>query len=416
LEAKLPNKYFSLSEISNSIQSILRKTYSKGYWIKAEIAKLNYYEKSGHCYPDLVEKSESKILAQMRGIIWASDFLKITKIFKEVTGEELNEGMEVLFFCSVEYSPVHGLSLIISEISPEFTLGNMLAEKQKTIQKLIELEVIDKNKNLEFPRLPKRLAIISVATSKGYQDFKNVMDSNSKFGIYFHLFPALLQGDNAIKSITDQLLSILKVREYFDVVGIIRGGGGDIGLSCYDDFEMNQFIANYPLPVLTGIGHSTNQTVTELVSYRSFITPTELAYFILGRFEFENQLLNSFTQKFVLQANTILESNGNVIRHNAETITNWLKQFKQQNKISLANLEVGLRVASKNICNQNQHALRLLSEKIRLSNPYELLKKGYSITIHNDKIIKSISEISKGQRIKTLLSDGTIESEIIETK
>ena len=135
--SKLPEKYFSLSELSGSIQTILRKTYSKGYWIKAEIAKVNYYEKSGHCYPDLVEKKDSKILAQMRGIIWANDFVRITTIFKEKTGEELKEGMEILFFCQVEYSPVHGLSLIISDISPEFSLGNMLIERMSQIRNSI---------------------------------------------------------------------------------------------------------------------------------------------------------------------------------------------------------------------------------------------------------------------------------------
>ena len=413
METNLPEKYFSLSELSNSIQSILRKTYSKGYWIKAEIAKLNYYEKTGHCYPDLVEKSEGKILAQMRGIIWASDYFRINKTFIETTKEELSEGMEILFFCKVEYSPVHGLSLIISEISPEFTLGNMLAEKQQTIMRLMNEGVFENNKKLPFPRLPKRIAVISVDTSKGFQDFRKVIDSSRSYHLFYFLFPAILQGDNAIKSIQDALLMILKVKHHFDAVAIIRGGGGDVGLNCYDDFELTRYMANFPLPVLTGIGHSTNQTVSEMVSYRSFITPTELAYFLLGQFEYEKEHIDDLMRSFKANISNTLYYHENILRNFVHSIHERSKETQHQNYLKINNLELKLKHNARNLIENNHFILNHKEEKLRLTDPRELLKKGYSITLLDGKVLKSIKDVKENDKISTVLSDGIIDSQII---
>jgi exodeoxyribonuclease VII large subunit len=344
--------------------------------------------------------------------------------------------MEILFFCQVEYSPVHGLSLIISDISPEFTLGNMLIEKQKTIEKLVEIGIFNQNRTLVFPRLPKRIAIISVDTSKGFQDFRNVIDSSHKFGISYFLFPAILQGDNAINSIQDQLLNILKVQHHFDAIAIIRGGGGDVGLSCYDDFELSRFVANFPLPVMTGIGHSTNKTVVEMVSFQSFITPTELAYFLLGRFEFEHQLIMHLSAKIRDEFLEILDiENQNIDQmisklENQSThflfqqhskykelsfsLTNSVRLQKQISISELSNIKQRISFSSKFFFDKKLIYTDFISEKLKLVDPNQIMKRGYSITISEGKIVKSIKDIEKGGKLRTLVLDGEIESEVTQ--
>ena len=240
LEIKnIDNKYHSLLELTQSVESVINKTYTKSYWVKAEIAKLNFYPKSGHCYPDLVEKQNGKVVAQMRAIIWAGSFKDMSLKFTNVTNEKIGDGMTVLLRCSVKFSPIYGLSLQIHDIEPSFTLGELAKEKQKSIARLKDEGKFYKNKQLLPPLLIQRLAIISVETSKGYQDFIKVIDNNEWGYKFFHmLFPALLQGDGAVKSITSQLTSINKIIHHFDAVLIIRGGGGDIGLSIFDNYNL----------------------------------------------------------------------------------------------------------------------------------------------------------------------------------
>jgi len=210
----MPENFYSLSQITEHLQKLLKKTYSNEYWIKAEIAKLNYYPKSGHCYPDLVEKNDEGIKAQIRGIIWNSTLLNIQSKFLEATGSELSDGMEILFKASLDYNPVHGLSLHISDIDANYSLGKMAAEKLKSIQRLKNEDFFFLNKALKFPMLPKRIAIISVETSKGFHDFKNIIDNNSRgYKFYYLLFPAILQGDVAVDSIIKQLARIEKVKD-----------------------------------------------------------------------------------------------------------------------------------------------------------------------------------------------------------
>ena len=278
-------KYYSLAELSASIESVVAKTYRNSYWVKAEIARLNHYPKSGHCYPDLVEKKNGIIMSQIRGTIWSGYFSDINKKFISVTREPLNDGMTVLFLAKVTYNAVYGLSLQISDIEPSFTLGEMAKEKSLSIEKLKKEGLFSKNKQLTTPLLIRRIAVISVETSKGYHDFIKTIDNNDWNYKFFHmLFPAVLQGEAAIKSITEQLKIIKKVSHHFDAVTIIRGGGGDIGLSSYDSFKLSSEVASFPLPIITGIGHATNETVVEMIAWANKITPTDVAYFLIQKY------------------------------------------------------------------------------------------------------------------------------------
>ncbi len=276
---------FSLLEVTRSIEKTLSKRYGSAFWVKAEMIKLNHYTHSGHAYPDLVEKRDGKVVAQIRGNLWRSRFEQIDRKFREVIHEPLKDGINIMFRAEIKFHPEYGLSLNILDIEPSYTLGELEREKQETLRRLAEEKIIDRNKELPLPLLPQRIAIISVETSKGYADFMEVLENNSwGYRFFTMLFPAVLQGDGAVTDITKQLKQISKVQHHFDLVAIIRGGGGDVGLSSYNNYELARAVALFPLPVLTGIGHSTNETVVEMIAKRNTITPTKLAEFLIQQF------------------------------------------------------------------------------------------------------------------------------------
>lgn len=278
---------FSLFELTQSVKETITARYIHHFWIKAELNKLNYYQHSGHCYPELVEKRDDKVIAQMRSNLWSDDFRRINASFLRVLNEPLKDGIKILFLAKLEFHSTFGLSLRILDIDPGYTMGDLEREKLETLNRLKAEGVYALNKSLKFPMLPQRMAIISVESSKGYADFIKVIEqAHSTWGYaFFHLlFPSLLQGDKAVPSIIIQLNKIRKVVQHFDVVAIIRGGGGDIGLSCYNHYDLAKAIAQFPIPVITGIGHATNQTVAEMIAFENAITPTKLAEFIIQQF------------------------------------------------------------------------------------------------------------------------------------
>ena len=279
-----PKTVYSLQNLSKSIANLFREHASQTYWVKAEILKLNHYNQSGHCYPDLVEKQNNKIKAQFRGTIWEANFQMISKKFEEI-GEQLKDDMTIVAKVKVNYHAVHGLSLNIIDIDADYTLGELARQKQETINRLKAEQLLELNKSTQLALIPKTIAIISVETSKGYSDFIEIIENNPyKFKFHHKLFPAILQGDKAARTIIQQLKIIQNHNQLFDAVCIIRGGGGEIGLSAYDDYHLAKNIAQFPIPVLTGIGHSTNTTITEMVSHTNFITPTKLGEFLIEKF------------------------------------------------------------------------------------------------------------------------------------
>jgi exodeoxyribonuclease VII large subunit len=406
-------KIFTLTELAKSLSSVIDKTYSKSYWIRAEIAKLNFYPHSGHCYPDLVDKTADQITAQMRAIIWSKDYIAAKKEFIRLTGDPLKEGMQILFLAKVTFHPVHGLSLLITNIDPTVTLGQMALQKQNTIQRLKKEGVFGANQLLAMPLLPKRIAVISVETSKGFQDFREIIQSQSKrFGIFYHLFPAMLQGDRAVESISLQLRKIRRLAGFFDMVAIIRGGGGDVGLNSYDNYNLAREIALFPIPVLTGIGHATNLTVSEMVAWKNKITPTDVAYFIIGKFDEFEQRLNKARERISIKAGNTLYNHQRNLQRKASMIQMLSTKTLEKHFQHLKHLENKLVTGSERLLEQNYRLLEHLNSKIQLLDPIQILKRGYSITMVNGKSINSISEIESGQQIKTLLADGILVSDV----
>ena len=402
---------FSLLEVTRSIEKTISARYKSTFWVKAEMIKLNHYSYSGHAYPDLVEKKNGKVVAQIRSTLWSSRFEEINRRFLNITKEPLKDGINIMFRAQIKFSPLYGLSINIIDIDPSVTLGDMEREKQATISKLKEEAIFDNNKKRLLPLLPQRLAIISVETSKGYADFINVIDANSWGYRFFHmLFPSLLQGDQAVASIMKQLNSIKRVKHHFDLVAIIRGGGGDVGLSCYNNFELSKEIALFPIPVFTGIGHSTNETVVEMVSHTNNITPTKLAEFLIQKFHNFNvpvQESQRIISEFAIQT---LKDTGKGLSDTSKYFQSVTQGLLIQNKEKLQN---EIRNLSNGIPRQLEKSRNKLEEKewqVQILDPVNVLERGYSITYLNGKALHQSTDVNQGDMIETRLFNGKLES------
>lgn len=452
-------KVFSLIEVTLSIQKTIAERYKASFWVKAEMNKLNYYSHSGHCYPELVEKKTGKIIAQIKSNLWKSDFERINASFINLLNEPLKDGIKILFCASISFDPVHGLSLRILDIDPSYSLGELEREKQETIARLKKEGIYAANKTLKLPLLPQRIAVISVETSKGYSDFLKVIDQNPwGYKFFKFLFPSLLQGDNSVLSICNQLKRIRKVIHHFDVVAIIRGGGGDVGLSSYNHYELAKQIALFPIPVLTGIGHSTNETVVEMVSFKTAITPTELADFLLQKFhdfampikrgeeiivdrakriltdekkKFTNSVryFRSVTSNRLMQShseirrasdslmqhcNFLVKRNSEVLNWSIQTLRKGLSvQIELEKKLSEETINKLKLAVTQHLKEKTDHLLRI-ERHVGILDPVNILKRGFSITLHNGKAVKNKDEVSAGETITTILADGVIESVVTD--
>jgi exodeoxyribonuclease VII large subunit len=428
-------KVFSLLEVTLSIQKTIAERYQRSFWVKAEMNKLNHYSHSGHCYPELVEKKDGKVIALIKSNLWKTDFLRINERFLSVLKEPLKDGISILFCASISFDPAHGLSLRIIDIDPSFSLGELEREKQTTIERLHHEGIFHQNKKLKLALLPQRIAVISVETSKGYADYLKVIEQNP-WGYHFFnlLFPSLLQGDRSVSAIISQLRRIKNVAHHFDLVAIIRGGGGDVGLSSYNNYELAKEIALFPLPVFTGIGHSTNETVTEMVSFQNAITPTELADFLIQKFHNFSVPVKKAEELIVDKAKRILTDERNRFRntikyfqsitvnqllrsrHNIEGLSRALKQeslfLVDQKEKEIAHMARELQKQTKMLIRQNEQILQGMEKNVNMLDPVNILKRGFSITLLNGKAIKKSTDIKIDDTITTILANGQIVSEV----
>ncbi len=450
-------KVFTLLEVSKSVQKTISERYKSTFWVKAEMNKLNHYSHSGHCYPELIEKKDGKIIAQIRSNLWRDDYQNINNNFLKTLKEPLKDGIKILFLARLGFDPVYGISLQILDIDPSYTLGDLQKEKQNTIIQLQSEAIFSLNKTRELPLLPQRIAVISVATSKGFVDFAQVLDHNPWGYKFFHyLFPSILQGEKAVIGIISQLKRIERVCEHFDVVAIIRGGGGDVGLSCYNNYELSKAVALFPIPVITGIGHATNETVCEMVSYQNAITPTKIAEFLIQKFHNfsvplqkardliidkssrlisdEKTKLQSEVKLFRSVSETILQRNRNAIDQSTMVLVQQsqfmiksnltlMNGFNEQiSKLSLLQIRQGaillkrwqdsLYIQSKLRAKQEVLQLQNLEKNLKNLDPINILKRGFSITRINGKAITDIAQVERGQEIETQVYQGKITSTI----
>ena len=450
---------FTLQQVVRSIKKTLEDRYTQNYWVKAEMHKLNRYP-SGHAFPELVQKDDNKIVAQITGTIWKQQLERINTKFIEVVKEPLKEGTTLLLLVKINYSETFGLGLQILDIDPSYSLGELQKQREETLRKLAKEGLLNLNQKLHFPLLPKRVAIISADSSKGLSDFLQVLQENEKsYFIFTHLFNAYLQGDVAVQSIISALKKIKRVKDHFDIVIIVRGGGAEVGMTCYNNYDLCKAIAEFPLPVLTGIGHSTNLNVAEMVSFRNEITPTKLAEFLLQtfrEFEQETKRLNREMIAHSLQLidKTKQDFNGQVrvFKHASLRFTDSLKNELNQQIIELKNttryflknendavlsLKNDYRIVTKEIITAERNTLSLISKPIKGSllhfferkesdleqlektinilNPSNVLQRGYSLTLLNGKILSAKNKPKKGDLIESKTNSLTLFSRVEKT-
>ncbi len=430
-------KVFSLLDVTLSIRKTIHERYQRSFWVKAEMNKLNHYSYSGHCYPELVEKNNGKIVAQMRASLWKDDFVRVNNRFLHTLKEPLKDGITILFSATITFDPLHGLSLRIVDIDPVFSLGELEREKLETIDKLKREGIFDLNRTLRLPLLPRRIAVISVETSKGYSDFLNIIDNNTwGYKFFCFLFPALLQGDRSVDSILVQLRRVKKVKDHFDVVAIIRGGGGDVGLSSYNNARLAAEIARFPIPVLTGIGHSTNETVAEMVAFKNAITPTELADYLIQR-------LHDFSIPLQRAEQLVTERAFRFLKEAQSQFGGLIKSFRTAAKGSLGNSGAKVQSLAKQVsrsatfmCTRaaDQHKeifrqlnkgianltdakgleLEAIEKTVNVMDPIHVLRRGFSITTINGKAVVSVETVSNGDTLITQTVDGKIVSRVVK--
>lgn len=433
---KLSDKtVFSLAEVARSIQKTIAVRYQSAYWIKAEMNKLNHYAHSGHCYPELVEKREGQVIAEMRSVLWKADYQRINQQFIATTREPLKNGIAILFQATLSYDPQYGLTLRILDIDPVHALGELQREKMESVNRLKAEGIFAANKALIFPAVPKRLAVISVETSKGYADFLKILQHNSwDYRFEQTLFPALLQGDKSVQAITEQLRRIAERKEEYDVVAIIRGGGGDVGLSSYNHYLLAAAIAKFPIPVLTGIGHSTNETVSEMVAYKNAITPSELADFLIQRFrrfaepvdlaqaiiirEARQQLLQAqhalddLTRYFRLSSIHLLDRQRKALEYTGVRLGMVSVTCFRRGQQQAEALASTLKAVAHSLIKDKRAALALTEKTVTILDPRQVLQRGYSITRFKGKALKSTTSLHEGDVVETILEQGSMTSRI----
>ncbi len=404
----------SLSELTNKIQSVIRQNFTDAIWVRAEISELR--ENGGHCYLELIEKDSEtdNILAKTRATCWANVYRMLKPYFESNTGETLRAGLNVLVAVTVEFNVVYGFSLNIRDIDPTYTIGELAARRMQIIQKLREEGIDDMNKQLPFPTLPQRIAIISSETAAGYGDFCNQLNSDtSHFAFYPRLFPAIMQGNMAETSIIGALEKIYKHVELFDVVVIIRGGGATTDLSCFDSYNLAINCAQFPLPIIAGIGHQRDVSILDMVAHTSVKTPTAAAEYLISALEKAEEEIDEL-------ASELCNFTSNIIQKEHKSLELYMLKIKQASRTGflkeqnrLSNYLFQLKSMYRNRIHRETNKLALIATRIETQSPKYLYERGYTITTVHGKRITSALQVKPGDKVTTHLADGHFDSEVV---
>ena len=378
---------YSLSELCGYVQEVLENDLPERYWVRAEIGSMSV---RGHCYMELVEKAENGILAaKMRATCWSNVYALLSAYFAQETGQALHQGMQVLLEASVEFHAVYGLSLNVWNIDPTYTLGDLAKQRQETIRRLTEDGVMELQQTLAVSSLPRRVAVVSSADAAGYEDFCSQLKHNRfGFAFYTRLYPAVMQGDMAARSIIAALGAIAAEEEEWDVVVIIRGGGATTDLGCFDDYTLASHCAQFPLPIIAGIGHTRDVSVVDMVVHTSVKTPTAAAEWLIEHVAVQVERVGELLIR--LQRAT----QGAVNR--------------QKNRLAL--YQQRLVGAVKGAVVNEKGKLALWQKTIELHSPERIFKMGYSLTTANGKVIKRAEDVHTGEVLETHVKGGVIRS------
>lgn len=400
----------SLSQLNGLIKAAITNTLPDMYWVVAEIAEIKLNQR-GHCYLELVEKEDDATIAQIKAAIWAYEYRSISSKFQKATSEPLSRGMKILFLAVVTFHEVYGLSLNIKNIDPTYTIGEMARKRKEVIERLRKEGIIDKNKLLELPLVPQRIAVISSPTAAGYGDFIKHLDRNPYSYRFVHvLFPALMQGNEAEASIINALGQIRKKRTGFDLAVMIRGGGSTIDLSCFDSYALSSAVATFPLPIISGIGHEKDDTVVDIVAHTRMKTPTAVAEFIVsGVRAFEETVLGLET-RLMNRAGELLKDEKQRLIFLARQISLVPYRLKSVHLNRLLLLQKDIRGHIRQIFHANRNRLENMQQAVRHLDPEQVLRRGYSITRHTGKVVKDAASLKNGMMIESTLHKGTVAS------
>lgn len=431
----------SVVQLTTAIQQVLERELEPLVWVVGELADFRQAPQ-GHVYFELVEKQGNQVQAKIRANLWQFTYRSVAAKFESVTGTTLKNGMKVLAQVSVTYHPVYGLSLNVKDIDPSFSLGERARIRQETITRLTQEGWIGHNAKLPLPLVIQRIAIISSATAAGYGDFINQLAGNPQgYQVYHQLFPSLMQGNEAVDSLLSALDQVAEQLEklQLDAVVLIRGGGAQLDLDCFDDYQLAQRIADFSLPVLTGIGHERDETIADLVAHTRLKTPTAVAEFILSSFrEYEENLalaaqrLDWITRaKFSeeerkLQAchlriqgegKQLLSREGEKVRTTALRIQHSIKNGTKQEKSKLEQRQEQLKKGLQRFIKIELESILRLETGSRQLDPNTLLQKGYTRTESQGQPIHQLT-LAPGDQILTHTSTQKISSTIqtIESK
>lgn len=427
----------SLVELNVLVRRSVRACLPDEYWVQAELSDVrsNY---SGHCYLEFVQKDSKSnaLVAKARGIIWNNVYSRLKPFFERETGQLFVSGIKVLVKVTVDFHELYGYSLTVVDIDPTYTLGDMARRRKEIISRLESEGILTLNKELELPVLAQRIAVISSATAAGYGDFCNQLEHNPYgFVFYPHLFQAVMQGDKVELSIIAALEKIYQTQEKWDVVVIIRGGGATSDLSGFDTYNLAAHCAQFPLPVLTGIGHERDDTVLDVVSHTRVKTPTAAAEFLINHLRGTAEALDGY-------ASFINQTIPDILQREKERLERCVSRIPSQVEIRLQRevfrqerlfkrmelawqsrlmreehrLDLSLRIAGalQTRLQREKHRLELFEQRVNAASPDVLLKRGYSITLNNGKAVTDASLLKDGDEIVTRLAKGEIRSKVIK--
>ncbi len=405
---------YSLSQLTRFINQVFKVNFESTVWIKAEISELREAS-NGHCYLEFIEKDPDTdtLIAKMKANIWANTYRMLKPYFESSTGQQLHAGIKVLVSVTVDFHDVFGLSLNIRDIDPTYTLGELAKRRLEIIRQLEKDGVMEMNKSLEMATLPNRIAVISSPTAAGYDDFCNQLDNNPDgFVFYKKLFPAIMQGDQAADSIIEALDNIYGHVDLFDVVVIIRGGGATTDLACFDSYELALNCAQFPLPIIAGIGHQRDLSIVDMVAHTSVKTPTAAAALLIEMMEeAKDRMTDAYTAIYQLLHQRV-QNQHQRLADISWKIRHALINKTSDKKLTLERQKSRLIQAVRLAINTQKNKLVILENSIERHSPAFLLKYGYTITTLNGKRLTSVKKIKPGDKIQTYLSDGDFGSTV----
>ena len=379
------------------------------YWVEAELSECR--ETRGHCYMELIQKDELSAtpVAKAQAKCWANKWLTIRPYFERITGQQLHAGMKVLLQVYPQFHEAYGFSWIVNDIDPTYTIGDMARKRQEIIKKLKDEGVFDLQKELQLPMFCQRIAVISSQTAAGYGDFCNQLADNP-YGFKFEtqLFPATMQGEGVEQSIINALERIYDTD--YDCVVIIRGGGATSDMSGFDTLALAENVANFPIPIITGIGHERDESILDMVSHTRVKTPTAAAAFLIEHLKEVLDVIDSSQDRITRYAQQKLTTLNSQLAIVSESIPRLFSLVKTRQESKLDIFEQRMRTSIDRRLTSESHKLELISEKLKALDPTLLLARGYSITMHNGHAVKDASTLPPGTEIETRLAKGTIHS------